>query len=368
MKKQFALYFFLVLFSTATIAQNNVNEYSSIKTTLEQIEMVVDKYIKEHQIPAISIGIVVDGKTTFIKKGIYNRKTNEKIDEHSSFQLASLSKTFTGIIINNLISEKKIDINESIVRYLPKDYSQKTQAKLRAITVRDLLHHRSGLPRDSKILRRKKKGNDAFIYDYTEEDFKKDFDKIKIKSPSGKEYRYSNFGYAVLGYIAEQVTAQSYASLLEQYILTPYQLSETHIDLKDVQHLVTPYRKENRYIETSPWIMGKLTPPSGIFSSTADLARLIQFQLEAYKEHKNVLMLTKDTRLRYPNTNLYYGYGFADWGNGALGHGGDMDGFSSDYSINPALQKGYIILTSSGGKWVPYLSMEIGKILYTKNE
>lgn len=337
------------------------------QSTLATIEATIDRYAKANDIPAISVGIISDGKTTYLNRGTYDRTTDRAVDEHGLYQLASLSKTFTAIIINHLIHEGRMQPEESITAYLPSDYSVKTRAKLQPITVRDLLHHRSGLPRDSWVTRNMRKGNDPLIYNYTAADFKTDLDRMKVRPRPGSKYRYSNFGFALLGYLAEQVTGLSYEELLQTYVCTPYDLTMTSTEIKAAEQQVTPYRKEDRQVETQAFVLGKLTPPSGIFSSTYDLTRLLQNQMEIYRaqEETSDLYLSKDTRssTKEADSESRYGYGLGNFGSEIYGHGGDIDGYACDYWFYPKFEVACVILTSSGGDWVDELSMDINKIL-----
>ena len=142
-------------------------------------------------------------------------------------------------------------------------------------------------------------------------------------------------------------------------------LPSTSITCKDESLLVTPYNEDKRKLEAKYWKMGKLAPPSGLFSSVSDLTKLLHAQLEIYKtnEKGNILFLTNDTRSAWSGTGISYGYGLFDWGNGEFGHGGGMDGFGSEYWFHPEENVGFVLLTSSGGKWVPELSKKINKIL-----
>ena len=142
-------------------------------------------------------------------------------------------------------------------------------------------------------------------------------------------------------------------------------MESTSTSCKDKNLLVTPYSKDNRKMETKNWKMGKLAPPSGLYSSVSDLTNLLLAQLTIYNKNnkKDILFLTNDTRNAWDGTGIYYGYGLFDWGNGEFGHGGDMDGYGSEYWFNPKENVGFVLLTSSGGKWVTELSKEINKVL-----
>ncbi len=173
------------------------------------------------------MGIIIGENTYFINNGVKNRKLGIETTENSIFQIASVGKLLTGIMINDLIIKGKINENQPITSYLPETYSKKVKNKLKNITVRDLLHHQSGLPRQSKIIKRK--NDEPIIYNYTQLDFEKDFKKMKIKSNG--TFSYSNFGFAVLGYIAERVTNSTFEDLLKN-LSTNYNLEFTSVQCK----------------------------------------------------------------------------------------------------------------------------------------
>ncbi len=336
----------------------------SFNEKIKEIEKITEEFRQEYDVPSITIGLTVDGEEIFVNQGHYDRSKIRMVDEHSIYQTASVSKIFAGIIINSLILEGKISQIESITTYLPANYPADILSKLQPITVRDLLHHRSGLPGDSKILRKKRKGNQAFIYDYSDLDFEKDLSQMRLKSQPGEIFNYSNFGYALLGFLAENVTGKSYEQLIEQYVREPYGLRYSPTNFLDKNKLVTAYRKDKRKLVIEPWQMGKLVPPSGLFSSASDLLILAKHQLTAYNMgQSDPLILTNDTRPVHEGSGVAYGYGFREY-EGFYWHGGEMDGYAAMHAINPATNSAYVILSSCNGDELSHLSRKISGILY----
>ncbi len=348
----------LMLLSIEGFTQKSSDE------AISRIEDLVKEYALQNDIPTINVGVVLLGKTHFINYGIDNRSTKNQTSENSIFQIASVGKVLTGIVLNQLIQQGELDIDEPFLTYLPQYHSKKVNSKLKTISVRDLLHHRSGFPRQSKIINRK--NDEPIIYDYKATDFEKDFEKMKLEKAGA--FSYSNFGYAVLGYIAEMVSGSSFEELLAG-LSKKYGMVTTSTYCKNTSLLVTPYDEDNRSAETKIWELGKLSPPSGLYSSVSDLTQLLNNQLATYKDNDldDILFLTKDTRSAWEGTGISYGYGLFDWGNGEFGHGGAMDGFGSEYWFNPKENVGFVLLTSSGGKWVIELSKAINGILSDMN-
>ena len=265
-------------------AQTTVQDLNhSISTAdLEWIRNQTQACADEHHIPSMVIGLVKDGKiAAYIRSGNMSRRSKQPVDENTLFQIASLSKSFTGIIANHLVLEGKLDPNQSIVSYLPDHLSEPTKVKLQPITVNDILHHQAGLPWDAKYAKRVILGGPMYG-DYNEADLLKDIEELVINQDQVGKFSYSNLGYAIIGYIMERITGSSYESMLQKFVVTPYNLPSTTTE-PNFDHVATPYRPEWRKIKTKPWKMGKLRAGGGVFSSVSDLSSLMVKQLELYR-------------------------------------------------------------------------------------
>ncbi|MEM8896801.1 MAG: serine hydrolase domain-containing protein [Bacteroidota bacterium] len=336
---------------------------------LKTVEAIVDSIYEAEELPSLSVGVLLPGRAPiFINRGYHDRSEKKEVDEHSIYQIASLSKMMAGVIANNLLLEGEIKLEQPITDFLPASISDKTRQKLSVISFRELLHHRAGLPRNAKVGYKRKDG-DPYLYEYTEEDLLQELAKLKLKKDPG--YRYSNFGYGLLGYLLERAKETSYEELLTSYVFEPTGMEETFYTLPlDNPQLVTAYRKENRQIPTKGWVMGKLSPATTVSTTMADLLRLMRAQLQAYRKYNETqevssLMVSSDTEVAYEGIGDY-GFGMFSWASGDFGHGGDVDGFASNYSIHPKENFGVAMLTSSGGRWTGPLIVKINKILKTK--
>lgn len=350
----------LLLVSIHITAQPDISNIKKNKTLIQQIKTGLDSTMKAENIPAVSIGIIRDGALLLhTGLGLLERGQDKKVNEQTIYQIGSLSKMFTGIIANHLTSAGKLDLQESILTYLPATISAKAKKRLAGVTVEHLLLHRSGIRRDPPTNRRKN-GNAPLLIEYTEADMIHDLNKLTLKSAPGAEVRYSNYGYAVLGYICEQAGGMEFPALVKKYVTEPYGLTNTFLYPNDEQKtcIPMPYQPNHRERKTAPWKMGKLAPAGGIFSNTTDLLKLMSRQMESYRQfletgRRDALVLTNQN----DPVGLHYGYGLyknvkAD--RTFYFHGGDLDGFSSVYIFSPENNFGLIILTSSGGSWIHY--------------
>ncbi len=360
----------LIIFLAFICFKQTICKSQTIENEQHKIELInkeVEALMLKENIPAISLAIVVNGnEKKFLNYGHKDRSKKQKIDENSIYQIASLSKMFIGIITQHLILEGKIKANQPVTHFLNHPLKKKTFKKLNKITIEALLHHTAGVPPNGKSAYKRRDG-EPYVYNYTLTDLKKNLKKMKIKSAG--EHKYSNFGYALLAFILEKASNSTYDELLQKYIIEPYGLESTALSLptNKNEQVVTPYKKDKRLEEMQLWEMGKLGPPSAIYSSTDDLTKIMIAQIEAYRlynnKNNNALVLTENIIPIYGDSGIHYGYGMVKWTNETFGHGGDMDGFESDYSITPNKNYGIVILTSSGGNWVPRFIRKINKIL-----
>ena len=207
----------------------------------------MDSVRQKNKIPAISVGIIKDGKILFSGGfGLHNLKGTRKASEISIYQIASDTKKMTGIIANNLANEEKLKLDEPIIGYLGNSIGKEAQKRLGGITLRQLLIHKSGLPYRQPTMKRK--DGEPLLIPYTEQDLLTDLNNVALKSEPGTEFGYSNFGYAVAGYICEKASGKKYGELVDRYISKAYHMPNTTISLTEKQRkdLTTPYRKEKQ--------------------------------------------------------------------------------------------------------------------------
>ncbi|MEM8713884.1 MAG: serine hydrolase domain-containing protein [Planctomycetota bacterium] len=247
--------------------------------------------------------------------------------------------------------------------YLPSEIDEATRDKVRPISLLDLATHRSGLPRDTLNPRSRQRGT-YVNYDYTEADLLLDLQQMNLEFSPGERFMYSNYGYALLGYALERAAEKDYALLVHEHVTGPIELLDTRFELPDASRgrLVTPYDEENPLVAREPARIGKLSPPTALYSTSSDLAKLMKKQLGEYREYlasgeETELILTHQSLEAWEGTGIAYGLGFFDWGNGTFGHSGGMDGYGSEFSFDPRRNTGFILLTSSVGSWTQRLSV-----------
>lgn len=345
----------------------NLNQFSN---DFNGMEKMIDWYFTNYHIPAIVVGIVENGKIVkFISRGVVSKKSNLIVDENSIFQIASTSKTLTGIICKSLELEGIIDLDRTISEYLHGNLTDETENVYSKVTLRNVVNHRSGLGRS--------------MYAYSEKDILQSLSETDLEFEPNKKYQYSNFGYALLTLILENETGKSYEQLLKEYVSDKYELPKLYADKISVDQnsLVTPYWKDFRFLEGKTYDFGVQVGASGVFTNAKTLAELMVYQVKDYQlfdslKNTSPLILTHPKAETWDSLN-FYGYGLFEFNykineksqkiHKNLEHGGDADGFACIYDFFPEYEAGMIILTSSGGKWLQEMSRQMNTNLINRN-
>lgn len=344
-----------------------------------KIDQKVQQFMAKEDIPALAIGIIKNGKVVFTSThGVIDRINKKAINSKTLFQIGSHSKAITGMIALELINEGKLHLSDKVIELLPGVFPKASIDEFKSLTIEHLMVHRSGLPNYPKNVTRI--DGDAFLGGYSEEMLLAALSTVELKFAPNEKWRYANFNYAVLGYILSKITNKSYAQLVKHYVADKYQLSDMLVNLSDEQintQLATPYRKDDRQVVTQPWDMGLLTPHGGVYSTIEDFAQLMELQMAAYTKYNNSgltsplisTQIMSETECsehgsKYPGFS--YGFGmfeatpeFGMFSETVLYHGGDLDGFGSEYRFSPEHGVGVVMLTSSGGKKFIGFAIEI---------
>ncbi|NJO89069.1 MAG: beta-lactamase family protein [Chloroflexia bacterium] len=347
------------------------------ESLVEWLDSTIKSTIVKNDKPSAAIGIIKDGKIYYNDGfGTISRNSEKSVTSSSVFQIASVSKMFTGIIVANLIEEGKLKLDEKIITYLEEVLTDVTKSAFSEITLAHLMQHRAGIPNYgcSVYLKAKEGGNYYWEKGYSRKEFISDINKMKLEFVPGTDQSYSNSGYNIVGLILEEVTGKSYDELVRHYLVKPLELKNTFTKPTDKERtlIVTAYppSEPKRASKISDW--GYATPASGIFSSINDLQKLMDKQIDAYKVFEKTGELSPFVLLNRPGLDntleFNYGLGFFERkgpnGEVLFQHDGDADGYTIFYTIDPSKNLGKILITSSGGDWFLELDNKIEKKIF----
>jgi CubicO group peptidase (beta-lactamase class C family) len=316
--------------------------------------------------PGLAVLVRKDGRTAFERGyGVRDFRTSAKIDPQTNFRLASCSKQFTAMSIMLLVHDGKLRYDDKLSDVFPD-----SPAYGKAITIRNLMNHTSGLPDYEDLMAAAEKRKGAPIWTDTHQIQDAEVLNLLKREKSGKfapgtQWSYSNSGYVVLGLVVAKISGKPFREFLRERIFAPLKMSQSVAYQKGQNEVTT--RAYGHSKEGEAWKETDQSPTSatlgdgGIYSSLVDLAKwdeaLAQHTLLSENEMRAAVTpapLTTGNQPQWPansdrpaGTPVAYGFGwFLDpYRNHArMWHYGDTAGFHTYIQRFPADRLTIIIL------------------------
>ena len=346
--------FFLLLIPALGRAQ------SSLPKELKGLDEFVEMRMKEWNVPGIAIAVVRDSQVVLTKGyGWANVEGKQRVDAGTLFAIGSSSKAFTATGVMQLVDEGKVDLDEPVITYVPnlRLYNDELTNNL---TVRDLLCHRSGLPR-----------HDVAWYGSgsTREELIAKMAYLEPNAQLRETWQYQNFMFMAAGYLIEQVTGQSWEAYTQKHLFDPLQMSNSNfsvIDLQKTANRAWPYQEEEGEVKVMEYRnIDAIGPAGSINSNATEMANWLILQLnEGRFQGKQVISGTSLHETHKPQMVMpgdmttdeifYSSYGLG-WmitsyrGHLRVEHGGNIDGFSASVCVMPRDGIGIVVLTNMNG-------------------
>jgi CubicO group peptidase (beta-lactamase class C family) len=258
----------------------------SVIASSARLEELTAGFLREHRprgLAGISVGVVRDGELAWSGGcGRADVAAGRVPDETTLLRIASITKTFTGTAIMQLAGAGGLHLDDPAVRHLPELRAIGSPfGPVETLTIRRLLSHESGLQGEPP-------GTDwaGPAYEGSAERNLARAAETGLMVPPDSQSKYSNLGYQLLGEIVARVSGTPYPDYLRQAILEPLGLSSTGFEPLPAAlaaRCATGYRCEPF---TDVLVPAAAAPAvhaeGGLWSSVADLARWLAFQLSAY--------------------------------------------------------------------------------------
>ena len=269
----------------------------------------------------------VNGKRDF--------ENNIPLMQSDIFELASVSKQFTAMMIMMCEEKGLLDYDDLIEKYLDIPY--------KGITIRNLLTHTSGLPDYQKIMDenwdKSKVAGNLEIIEYLNKYH------TQILFPPGEEYKYSNTGYVLLGSIVEKVTGKDFVEMSEKWIFEPLKMENTSIrsneEKKELDNLALGHKKDSldRFVNANKFLssdyaiwLGNRKGPGRVSSNVFDLLSWDQALYTEKLVSKKTMEEAFSAYILNDKTPSYYGFGWRlnkDLKNKIVSHSGSNPGYKT---------------------------------------
>ncbi len=298
-----------------------------------------------------SVSVFIDGEEVYTRSiGMSDVKKDLAAGPHTRYRIGSISKTFTATLIMQLVDEGKLTLDTPLSEFYP------DIPNAEKITIEHLLRHRSGLfnftsAEDYRKWMESRESKEGLLEKFIENG--------TVFEPDGK-FEYSNTNYVLLGFIAEDVTRNSYPELLEARITSKCGLTDTYYG----QKIGTKEGEAFSYEADKPWKKTTETDMSiplgagGVVSSATDISKYFVCLFGGD--------LVSDESLEQMMTIVDgYGLGLFSFPFGerqAFGHNGGIDGFQSSAGYFP--DDNVVVSYLSNGVNYPINSIMIGTLSY----
>jgi D-alanyl-D-alanine carboxypeptidase len=319
----------------------------STKSAFQRLSELIERHLPTLNAPGIAIGITHRERTLRADVfGLANQEAGTPPTPETLFQIGSISKSFTSIVLLQLQEQGLLDINDPVTKYLP---WFEVQSEYAPITLRHLMSHTAGI-----IM-----GSDDTPVAFTEA---WNLRHTGATAWPGEMFHYSNSGYKTLGLVLETVLGQDISTILRERILAPLGMSASLPD----------FRNENRHLQATgyaPYFDDRPLPPGGqlapatwfesdtadgaICSNAEDMCRYLRMLLqhghgslspESFEQLIHPVIPTDDG-----THGEHYGLGLFTMqldGHHVIGHSGGMVGFTADMLADLDSGLGVIVLTN----------------------
>ena len=321
-----------------------------------QVDEYIEKEMQRQKITGVALGIFRNGEILHARGYGYSNVEHEvPVKLETIFQSGSVGKQFTAMAIMILIEQGRLQLDERINRYFTD-----APAEWRNITVRHLLTHTSGMgdyPSDFD-----------FRADYTDEALYRVIKAIPLNFQPGDRYDYSNFGYAMLGFLIRRVTGLFYGDFLQQVVFGPLHMTTARVmsEADIVKNRASGYLLVDGELKNQQWVSPSLnTQADGSLYLT--LLDMVKWDAGLYGRQllRNQSSYDAMWSPMVLNTQQTFPYGFG-WqlneavnGMRVVSHGGSWQGFRSKIIRVPEDQLSVVVFLNLNHRGLSDLAQRV---------
>ena len=327
---------------------------------LDGFDTFANQELRDWKCDGFAVAVIQDGKVILSKGyGLRDVKKNLPVTEKTLFAIGSSTKSFTVTAMGTLVDQGKLDWDKPVRDYLA-DFKMYDPFATERMTPRDLVTHRSGLPR-----------HDLMWYSspFSRQEL---FERLRYLEPN-KDFRttfqYQNLMFMTAGYLAGHVAGTTWQQLVRKSIFEPLGMSGSNFSVNDMRKSADfslPYTVVNDTVVDMPFRnIDSIGPAGSINSNIEDMTKYVMMHMA---KGKGVVSATNEMQMMIPQMaiatpspdkelgDLAYGMGFfvtSYRGHKFVHHGGNIDGFSALVAFLPDDKLGLVILTNQNGSALP---------------
>ncbi len=337
-------------------------------TAMDGFEDQIDDMMAAWQTPGLAVAVVKDGKLVYAKGfGFRDQEKALEVSPETLFPIGSCTKAFTATALALLASKGKLSLDAPVESYIPWFRMADGYASSN-VTARDMLLHRTGLPRYDSLL--------GVRPDLSRKGLVEVLAHLAPNKPFRYGFEYDNIMYAAAGYLLESVSKKPWDDYVREELLTPIGITPQFTlfstkGMDDNPMAARPYVVKKNRPERVPYAdLDAIGPAGSIVSNALEMAKWVLFNLNNGKagdvqvvpgaamadvHQPGIVMTTGKRDPSMPIVAYALGWGVTDYrGRLLLMHDGETDGFHSHISFMPDDGIGVVVLGNrSDGSALP---------------
>lgn len=338
---------------------------------LAGIDTLLERILKDRKAAGFAVAVVKKDKIIYAKGfGYRDQEKKLPVTPNTLFAIGSCTKAFTSSLMGLYNKENKLDYDKPARDYLPTLQFFNNDLN-NNITVRDLMCHRTGLPR-----------HDYSWYLFNTESRDSLLQRIKYQEPTAplrQTWQYNNFMFLVQGMIAEKLSGKSWEKNIKEKIFTPLGMTQSNFSVNDMAKaadasLGYTVHKDSIIFPVDYYNINAMGPAGSINSNVNEMSNWLITWINGGKFNGKEILPSSYTREamtsqmvmssglpdpEIPDAHLAnYGFGWmisSYRGHYRVEHGGNIDGFSASTCFYPNDSLGIVVLVNQNASSVPGL-------------
>lgn len=274
--RDFTVVVFLIVFCCSSA--NAVTPEEALTSRFRAAAALIDTQMTREAVPGAAIGVVHDETLIWSHRyGVESLETGAAVTNDTLFSICSVSKLFNGVAAMSLVEDGRLSLDAPVAGYLDGVSALDKTGAEEAVTVRNILSHVSGMPREG-------------LLDYWSDYTFPDVDELsKTVTEQEQLYRpfdywqYSNLGMAMLGQVVAVISGESWGDYVDETIFTPLGMQRSTTDMPFDQvgngfargYFVRSANGQRKPVEAHSF--RAFSPAAGVASSVADMSRFLSW-------------------------------------------------------------------------------------------
>ena len=338
------------------------------KAPLKGLDSYIEHAMKDWQVPGLAIAVVKDDSVVYARGyGVRALGKADSVDAHTIFAIASTSKAFTAALIGMLVDDGKVHWDDEVSTLYP-GFKLEDPYVTSQLTLRDIMSHRSGLPRGDHLW---------YMSPYDRDEVIRRLRYLPPATSFRSSYGYQNIMFLTAGQVVEKVTGEKWQDAVRRRIFEPLGMTSSSTSITALPtngDVATPHDIIAGNVVTIRWpSYENLGGAGAINSSVWDMAQWLRTQLAhgvyngkrifsdsvAKEMHtpQTIIRIGKETQEMFPSTHfMAYGLGWSlrDYrGHKLVGHGGVLDGMRTEVLLMPEENLGVVVMANLDGTNLP---------------